>query len=102
MKQYEGRRSYGIVIVTVNGQPLNPRFDLARHGLTGFEWGYGGEGPAQLALAILADCVGDNLALQHYKKFKCVVIAELPGKHWILTEKQVRKLLPCFDGENHQ
>lgn len=35
--------------------PLNPRTDLFNHSPNGFEWGYGGSGPAQLALAILAD-----------------------------------------------
>lgn len=31
------------------------RLDLYDHSPTGFEWGYSGSGPAQLALAILAD-----------------------------------------------
>ena len=55
MKQYAGRRQGYAVIVTVDGRPLNPRLDLWNHSPTGFEWGYGGSGPAQLALAILAD-----------------------------------------------
>ncbi len=36
-------------------RPLGPRLDLANHSPDGFSWGYGGSGPAQLALAILAD-----------------------------------------------
>lgn len=35
--------------------PLNPRLDLRNHSPTGFAWGYNGSGPAQLALALLAD-----------------------------------------------
>jgi hypothetical protein len=31
-----------------------------RNSPTGFGWGYGGSGPAQLALALLADSLGDN------------------------------------------
>ena len=52
MKTYEGSRQGYAVIVTVNGRPLNPRLDLYNHSPTGFEWGYCGSGPAQLALAI--------------------------------------------------
>lgn len=52
--QYVGRRSDEGVEVTVDGKPLDPRFDLMRHSPDGFEYGYGGSGPAQLALALLA------------------------------------------------
>uniref|UniRef100_UPI003AF96E02 DUF6166 domain-containing protein n=2 Tax=Thiolapillus sp. TaxID=2017437 RepID=UPI003AF96E02 len=45
-----------------NGEPLNPRFDLANKSPTGFSWGYRGSGPAQLALAILADYLRDEQA----------------------------------------
>ena len=38
--------------------PLDARRDIRNHSPDGFEWGYGGSGPAQLALAILADAVG--------------------------------------------
>lgn len=58
---------------------LRPRHDLRNHSPDGFAWGYGGSGPAQLALAILADATGsDELALQHYQEFKRRVIARLP------------------------
>ena len=36
---------------------LNPRRDLVDHSPTGFEWGYGGSGPAQLALALASDAL---------------------------------------------
>lgn len=49
---YEGKRAYGQTFVTVNGRALDPRFDLRFHSPDGFEWGYGGSGPAQLALAL--------------------------------------------------
>jgi len=53
---YEGfREEDRTVLVVVNGKPLNPRNDLMNHSPDGFEYGYGGSGPAQLALAILAD-----------------------------------------------
>ena len=47
----------GEVIVTVGGRLLDPFPSQAvrNHSPTGFAWGYGGSGPAQLALAILID-----------------------------------------------
>ncbi len=92
-KQYEGRRQGYAVIVTVDGHPLNPRLDLWNHSPTGFEWGYCGSGPAQLALAILADhCKDDERALNFHQRFKWAVIAELP-RHWTLTSDEVEQML---------
>ena len=86
MKRYEGRRAFHAVEVTANGEPLDPRLDLRNHSPTEFEWGYGGSGPAQLALAILADhLVDDEQALNLYQHFKWVVIAGLPKHRWSLT-----------------
>src|SRR5215469_11969326 len=33
------------------------RLELVNHSPSGFDWGPGGSGPAQLALALLADCL---------------------------------------------
>jgi Family of unknown function (DUF6166) len=95
MKRYEGRREGYAVDVTVNGRPLNPRLDLYNHSPTGFEWGYGGSGPAQLAMAILADHLGDDeRALSLYQRFKWAVIAELPrNQRWTLTSREVDQAL---------
>lgn len=41
-------------------RPLEPRHDLRNHSPDGFEWGYSGSGPAQLALALAADVLGDD------------------------------------------
>lgn len=90
MKRYEGRRTGQEVEVTADGQPLNPRLDLWNHSSTGFEWGYGGSGPAQLALAMLADhCGNDEQALNFYHRFKWAVIAELPRRRWTLTSEEI-------------
>jgi hypothetical protein len=93
-KRYEGRRQGYAVIVTVDGRRLNPRFDLWNHSPTGFEWGYGGSGPAQLALALLADHCGNNeQALNFYQRFKWAVIAELPHRSWLLTSQHIDLVL---------
>jgi len=85
-KEYRGRQAADGVVVTVNGRPLNPRHDLYNHSPDGFEWGYSGSGPAQLALAILADHLGNGaLALVHHQEFKFRVVAGLPEQEWVLT-----------------
>ena len=94
MKAYEGRRTWSGAEVTVDGKPLDPRLDLRNHSPTGFEWGYGGSGAAQLALAILADHLGDDeQAFDFYQRFKWAVIAELPRNEWVLTSDQVEQAL---------
>ena len=94
MKRYEGNREEGVVTVTVNGLLLNPRHDLRNHSPNGFEWGYGGSGPAQLALAILADYFGkDEPALAVYQSFKWAVVANLPKHAWSITNRQIDQAL---------
>jgi hypothetical protein len=68
----------------------NPRYDLWNHSPTGFEWGYSGSGPAQLALAILADHIGDDeAALEAYQFFKFNVLASLPESGWTLSSEDI-------------
>lgn len=71
--------------------PLPVRLDLRNHSPTGFQWGYGGSGLAQLVLALLADHLqDDDEALARYQDFKWKVIASLPqGKTWELTPAQI-------------
>jgi hypothetical protein len=97
MKRYEGLRSGYAVDVIVNGRRLNPRLDLFNHSPTGFEWGYCGSGPAQLALAILADHLGDDeQALNLHQRFKWAVIAELPRRRWTLTGEDIDQVLAAI------
>ena len=99
MKTYHGWRSGYAVDVTVNGRPLEPRFDLWYHSPTGFEWGYCGSGPAQLALALLANHLGnDQEAPEFYQRFKFAVIARLPGRQWTLTDREIDQALILLKG----
>jgi hypothetical protein len=103
MKSYHGHRNNpgGCVvrvietdgIELVKSGLLDPRLDLSNHSPTGFEWGYGGSGPAQLALAILADALGDaRAALALHQGFKFKVIAALDrNKSWELYLPDVLK-----------
>jgi Family of unknown function (DUF6166) len=89
MKTYVGGRSLAGAQVTVDGEPLDPRFDLKRLSPTGFEWTYEGNGPAQLALALLADHLGDDArALALYEAFMRAVVAELDNS-WELTSAEI-------------
>ena len=96
--------------VTVDGKRLPLRLDLRRHSPTGFEWGYGGSGPAQLALA-LALCAhharartgpdgwrtADDIALAYYQAFKQRVVVSLPIAGWRLTSDEIERVLSSFE-----
>ncbi len=89
MKLYEGARGLDGAVVTVDGRPLDPRFDLRRFSPAGFEWTYEGNGPRQLALAILADHLGDGArALALTERFMQNVVTTLDNA-WRLTSDEV-------------
>jgi hypothetical protein len=70
--------------------PLDPRLDLWNHSTTGFEFGYGGSGPAQLALAILADALGDEqLAVRLHQQFKWAFVARFPREGFTMTAEEI-------------
>jgi hypothetical protein len=93
VKTYVGGRSLAGAEVTVDGKPLDPRFDLKRLSPTGFEWTYEGNGPAQLALALLADHLGDDTqALALHGAFMRSVVAELDNS-WELTSAEIEVAL---------
>ncbi len=89
MKTYRG---YPGGRVTVDDQPLDPRHDLRNHSPDGFQWGYGGSGPGQLALALCADVLGDDAAaLRSYMDFKFAFVARLPQQQaWSATDEELR------------
>ncbi len=91
MKLYEGGRGLGGAQVTVDGRPLDPRFDVQRFSSAGFEWTYEGDGPRQLALALLCDHLGDPArALVLVEPFMCQVVALLDNA-WELTSEELDK-----------
>jgi hypothetical protein len=93
MKTYRGGRSLDGAVVTVDGRPLAPRYDLKRLSPTGFEWTYEGAGPAQLALALLADHLGDDTrALELHAAFMRAVVADLDNS-WELNSADIDRAL---------
>lgn len=63
--------------VYLNGKFLDPKESQKYHNHSpdGFNWGYGGSGPAQLALAVILRLTGDAVG---YQDFKFRVIAAIP------------------------
>ena len=54
----------------------------------------GGSGPAQLALAILADQLDDDrAALSLYQRFKWACIAQMRGANWSLSSEEIDNCL---------
>ena len=89
MKVYEGGRSLDGAVVTVDGAPLDPRFDIKRFTPMGFEWTYEGDGPRQLALALLCEHLRDpQRALALTEAFMRDVVAELDNA-WRLTSEEI-------------
>ena len=77
---------------TICIHPLRNRLDLANHSPDGFEWGYGGSGPAQLALSLLADALQDDQrALSLYQRFKWKWIVNRPRSDWTITQDELIK-----------
>jgi DNA topoisomerase IB len=70
---------------------LDPGYRYVNHSPTGFEWGFLGSGPAQLAFAILLDHYGaPGPALLFYQDFKEREIATLNHDKWEMTTDQVQ------------
>ena len=96
-------RTTGQPVVTVNRRPLNPRFDLRNHSPDGFERGYAGSGPAQLALALLSDCLGDDhTAAKFYQDFKFGVVAKLAHDRWTLTDTLMRQSVQALHAASQE
>jgi hypothetical protein len=66
--------------VWLNEQELNleKSLKLSNHSLNGFNWGYGGSGPSQLALAVCLELFGEYRARVVYQDFKRELISRLP------------------------
>lgn len=68
-----------------------------QHSPDGFDFGYGGSAPAQLALALLLDATSEAFALEHYEAFKADFIApqreDAEGRveQFMVTQREVRQ-----------
>lgn len=80
------------VWITVGGQAsrtLPLHLAVRRHSPMGFEWGYGGSGPAQLALALCIEVVGRKRAERAYQFVKDALVAPISDDSWMISGGQV-------------
>ncbi|MCK5166692.1 MAG: hypothetical protein KAQ66_05210 [Rhodospirillaceae bacterium] len=90
MSIYTGKRDGKVTRVTVDGDFLDPRTDIRELSSDGFEWGYVGSGPYQLALAMLADHFdNDKLALGNYRSFCETQVIRFDSESWIMESDAI-------------
>ncbi len=70
-----------------------PSQKVINHSPDGFEWGYSGSGPSQLALAILLDIYPRDIAEQFYQEFKSAFIAPADKDGFTILEEDVRMFI---------
>lgn len=114
LKTYRGsrdERGYPLVTVTATEdgrtwtEELSPAPSLAlrSHSPDGFEWGYMGSGPSQLALGILLDATG-NAAWSElmYRSFNRDAVCVWAVNDWACTTEELLRWLaggPAPDGK---
>ena len=95
MIHYRGYRHTGGLgpqLVTKDDDILNPTpiHKIWYHSPDGFNWGYEGSGPAQLALALLYDVTKDkDIAVRLHQEFKRDYVAAW-GDTWEITDADIR------------
>lgn len=88
----EGECVAGVGHVRIDGRILEPGASqrLVNHSPDGFAWGYGGSGPAQLALAILLEAGVDAATANGlHQAFKWAFLANVPADRPLRIEVDV-------------
>jgi hypothetical protein len=94
------RRSHVVRLPEETFLKADPSRSLVAHS-RGFEWGYNGSGPAQLALALLYDHFGEPaIALDCYQQFTMRVVSDLEGE-WTLTTGDIENAVAAIRGTDH-
>lgn len=83
---------------TFTGRPLvlglGFNKEIAKHSLGGFEWGYHGSGPAELAYQLLYLITDDqDLSWKWHQEFKREFIAPMPEEGGIIKFDEIREWL---------
>jgi hypothetical protein len=99
MKHYLGDRTIDGVKVTVDGAPLDPCVNVVEFTNNGFEWSYEGPEPRQLALALLVDHLGDNVAAKAMvEPFMRAIVANF-GNEWEMTSSDLDQVIAALSGK---
>ncbi len=88
-----------VALTSTSTRPLDPRLDVRNHSPSGFEWGYGGSGPAQLALALCIDVLGGDVerARRVYQDVKVRLIAGWQEDEWELWREQLLLVIEAIE-----
>lgn len=89
------QRIYRQVLPDGEVKRLYPDLSLSvyNHSPDGFNWGYGGSGPAQTALALLLDVTRDpDMSVRHHQTFKSQFVAGW-GDQWEITSADILAFL---------
>lgn len=104
---YHGkRRRNGSAFVSKSGedgplQLLPLGLEHVRHSPDGFEWGYGGSGPAQLAFALCLDVLGDPKEAELiYHDLKRSLIQYLPREGWEMDRENLVEAIDALKEKN--
>lgn len=117
---YQGRRVPNIIITATDEETkktrmLNPCHSRAiRNHSQEFNWGYGGSGPSQLALALLLDAIGETpieqrpspetapvLAERWYTQFKNDHVSNWGDDTWRISRAEVMGWLRTVTAQAH-
>ncbi len=111
MKIYRATRDRDATMIWVEEEERKEALrHVVLHSPTGFEWGYGGSGPADTALSILADYFGERptssalafgrladdpmpRCLEYYQQFKWDFIAPAPREGFEISTEQINSWL---------
>ena len=93
MKTYHGKRhNESEVSVWIEEDGTTRALEHhVRHSPSGFNWGYAGSGPSELARCLIMDAFGADPQPAVYMKFKDEVIAPLEDDEWSMTELDIRQ-----------
>ncbi|MDT0631451.1 DUF6166 domain-containing protein [Rubrivirga litoralis] len=94
LPEYEaltGDREDVVLWRTLEGEAHASVPHAARHSPTGIEWGYGGSGPADLALSVMLALTDEQTANALYHRFKHEVVASVPEAGGVLRAADVRR-----------
>lgn len=80
-----------IILSRENGYvKTNVPHAIVRHSPAGFDWGYGGSGPSDLALNVLFAVTNDReIADRYYMQFKWDFIAKLPFEGGVIRRDEI-------------
>ena len=82
-------------MVRIDGEVLEPieSVGIMDNGVRGFNWGYIGAAPEQLALALLLKYTDTKMAVQLYKQFTTELVQHFPQDDFVLTDDVVTTFL---------